>query len=109
LVAIPAFLFLSAVWFRLAIVLPGTAIGRPMTLAEGWKATEGMTGTLIGVAFLFGIFENLADFATDKLLIGSPLIGGLLSFVIYWIVMIVGVAILTTLYGHLVEGREIPA
>ena len=37
-----------------------------------------------------------------------PIIGFALDIALQWTVLMLGVSILTTFYGHLIEGRDLP-
>ena len=79
-----------------------------MPLFKGWEATRGQTGTIlilavILVAFSIGL-QYLASLAfTDPFSLPAIVLNG----VVQWFVGMVGVSILTTLYGHFVEGRPL--
>lgn len=102
-----ASLFVGMILFyRLAVVLPAGAIGRSMTFGEAWSATAGHTGTVVVLAILTVGFTLLLQVPT--LLDGT---GGVVTLVyqvaIGWIGTMIGVGVLTSLYGHLVEGRPL--
>jgi len=61
------------------------------------------------VSFLIALFNVVVSFAVYQITaFGGGVFGSLLNTASQWITMMVGVSILTTLYGHLVEGRELP-
>ena len=96
-----------AVAFRLAPMLPGTATGQPLSLAQAFAATEGSSGTAIGLAFLGGIAAILIQLPGVLLMAVSQPLGLVVLGVTGWFVTMVSVSILTTIYGHYVEGRPI--
>ncbi len=93
-------------FYRIAIVLPAGAIGRTMPFGEALRHTSGHTGTVIALAVLTVGFSQLLNIPT--LLDGT---GGTVTLiyqiVIGWIGLLLGVGVLTALYGHLVEGRPV--
>ncbi|GAB1378068.1 hypothetical protein [Pararhodobacter aggregans] len=97
------------VFYRLSPVLPGAAIERPLTLREAWY----QTGTS-GAAFItLALASLLAGWALDALIpalaqVSVPL-ALIWSAVTQWLVFLVGASILTTLYGHYIEKRELNA
>ncbi|MGB3406478.1 MAG: hypothetical protein WBA67_03205 [Jannaschia sp.] len=94
------------VFYRLAIVLPAGAIGRPMTLGEGMEATKGHTETVMVLALLTVGFSLVLQ--VPALLDGTAgLISAVYQGVVGWIGLMLGVSTLTTLYGYLVEGRSV--
>ncbi|MEL6587263.1 MAG: hypothetical protein AAFQ50_11480, partial [Pseudomonadota bacterium] len=100
-------LFLGMILFyRLGILLPSIAIGKQMTVSDAWDATRGHSGTVMVLALLtVGISQALQIPAMIDG--GSGLVGTVYQTVIGWIGLMLGVATLTSLYGHLVEGRPI--
>jgi hypothetical protein len=91
---------------RWSLILPGGAVGRNLSLREARHAAS-----LIGfpVYLILGLFLHLAPIGLDFLFaelsagLGAILILPLL--VLFWFMF--GIALLTTLYAHCVEGRPL--
>jgi hypothetical protein len=102
---INAFVMIT-VWFRLALILPAAAIGSRMTLSDSRVATAGLANDiLVATAILIGL-SIAANFITGLF----PVFGLMflmLTFATAWVFMLVGMSILTTLYGHLIEKRPL--
>lgn len=98
---------LSYVWFRIGIALPSIAVGEPITMAQAWAASRPMSGTIFGVALLLMAINGLAEVVVTPVSNSAPLIGTVLSIAVQWTVLMLGVSILTTLYGHLIEKRPL--
>ena len=110
---------LVVVFYRLATILPAGAVERPMGLGEAWSATSGASGAILLVAVLT-VALSLA-LQLPGLLVGGGLgavgdpaaaaTGGLISViygvVVQWILLMVGISVLTVLYGHFVEDRPL--
>lgn len=100
------------IFYRLAPLLPAVAIGKPLTLGQAWEATNGANVPIIILAVLSAVAAIAIDIPAFILAMASP-IGGFLALLwtlaTGWVKMLVGVSILTTLYGHYVERRSIPA
>lgn len=100
------------VGYRLAPILPSIAIGKPITLRQAWEATNSANVPIIVLAVLSAVAALVIDIPAFILAMAGP-IGGFLAVLwtlaTGWVKMIVGVSILTTLYGHYVEGRAIPS
>ncbi len=92
-------------WLRLGLALPATAIGESFGIRDSWARTQPMSGTIFGVAVLL-ILMNLV-IGIPAALAGPNIVGVLLDLAATWFTLMVGVGILTTLYGHIVEGRSI--
>ena len=95
------------VFYRLAPVLPGIAVGRQVTLREAWQATEGQFGSILAMAGFAAVLMLLVQV---PLMIGgnpSSIIATIYSLVIGWFSVMIGSSVLTTLYGHYIEGRDL--
>ena len=102
---------LLIVSYRLAPILPATAVDKPLTLRQAWDATNNANTAIIVLAILSAIAALIIDIPAFILASAGPLafLGVLWSLATGWVKMIVGVSILTTLYGHYIEGRAIPS
>ncbi|SFQ04343.1 hypothetical protein SAMN05421853_101407 [Roseivivax halotolerans] len=93
--------------FRLASVLPAVATGKSLSFGEAWSATKGATGTALGVAAIGVVAALLVQIPAAIVMAVSSLLGTLVFVVINWFVTMVSVSVLTTIYGHFIEGRPI--
>lgn len=93
--------------FRLTAALPAAALGDEQEFLAGWKATEGHTADIAVLAVL-AIAAHLVI-----ALVGMAVFSHFWILMIIWqlltgwVVMMVGVSILTTLYGHYLQGRPL--
>ena len=94
------------VFFRLGPILPACAVGKPLTLGEAWRATKDSDGAVLILALL--VMAGNVLIQAPSFLGGQ---GGIIDLVYQvvtgWFATMIGVSILTTLYGHYVEGRAI--
>ena len=98
---------LIAVSLRIGLSLPAAALGRRTSTAESWRETAPASGAILVLAAIDGTAglrrrnpdgrSRAARGATARR--GSLLVG--------WAQLMLSVAVLTTLYGHLVEGRAL--
>ncbi len=100
------------VGYRLAPLLPAIAVDKPITMSAAWNATASANGVIIILAVVSAIAAVVIDLpAMILMLAGTP--GQFLAQVwtlgTGWLKMLVGVSILTTLYGHYIEGRALPS
>lgn len=94
-------------WLRIAVVLPATAVGRPYSLSQGWNDGTRLSSEIFNAAAIVVALNMLVSVILGLLPIG--LWPGLVAQVVLtWVTMMVGTSLLTTLYGHLVEGRPLP-
>jgi len=97
---------LSWLWLRWGLILPATAVGRPLTMSESWNATKPLSGAIF-TAVLILIALNLVVSLVIGLVLGDNIVTAILGLIVNWISLMVGISILTTLYGHVIEGRVI--
>lgn len=105
--AIAGVLFAIVLGFRLAPVLPGAATGQGLGLGAAWEATRGATGTALTLAVIGLIALFVVQIPVFVIASISVALGTVAFLVVNWFVTLVSVSILTTIYGHYVEGREI--
>jgi len=101
------FVLISVVSLRLGVALVGTALGQPMPFRDAWSSTAPVNGTIIGVAVLLGILNAVVSLVLIPMTYAIPLIASIISLAINWLTMMVGISILTTLYGHVIEKRPL--
>jgi len=117
-VAVVGYLILFAfiiVWsYRLSLKLPSIAIGRTnFTLRDAWKATQDNFWRILGLVLLFFLCVVLVALAMLLLTYLFGQLGTLglsvliaIQVAVNWVATILGVTLLTSLYGFFVEGRE---
>jgi len=100
-------IFSIFLFYRVCAVLPSAAMGKPLTMAESWRATEGNTGTIIVLVLcmLVGVFALMLPGA-----ILAPI--SLTLSVVYlvaaqWFITMFGISIFTTFYGYFIEKRAL--
>lgn len=106
LIGVVTFLPVIVVIYRLSVILPGSALGEKVRLGEAWSKTVGSSGAII----LLAVLSILAAVAIDlplMVLASVPVLGIVWSVITAWLKMMVGISILTTLYGHFVEKRPL--
>lgn len=92
--------------YRLSVILPGSALGEKVRLREAWSKTAGSSGAIIFLAVLSIVAAVVIDLPL-KVLGSVPLLAFAWSAATAWLKMMVGISILTTLYGHFVEKRPL--
>ena len=102
LIGLAAYLF-----FRLGVMLPAAAMGEKLTLSEAWTATKGESSTILTFALIVvgaSIVIQLPSWFNDN---PASVVNVVYSLVVNWFATIIGISVLTTLYGHFVEKRPI--
>ena len=94
------------VWFRFALILPAAAVGSKMALAASRAATAPMVNDILVATAILVALSVAANLVTGVFpVLSLPFLA--LTFATSWLFMLVGMSILTTLYGHLVEKRPL--
>jgi hypothetical protein len=93
---------------RLSPALPAAALGEPMGIKGAWAATEGAWPDLLVLAVIAGVASILIDLPA-LIGMGSGAFVVLWSLLAAWVKMMVGASVLTTVYGHYVEKRQLSA
>lgn len=104
--ALLSFLVLIVI-YRLGAILPASSVDVRMRLRESWTATSGANGSILALAFLTSVVQLLLSLPSVVL---SQIFGPLAvawDAVAGWFLLLVSISILTTLYGHFVEGRPL--
>ncbi|MDA7423419.1 hypothetical protein [Thalassococcus lentus] len=97
----------SYLFFRMGVMLPSAAMGEPMRLGDAWSATNDNDGAVVVLALLVIAVSVLVQIPSWLNPDPGSIINLIYGIVTGWFVTIIGVSVLTTLYGHYVQGRPI--
>lgn len=111
-VALYALAFIAA--YRLLVKMPAVALGRrDFSMGDAWRATKGNSLRLLGLLILFVLCLLLLAAGMFAITYLFGLVGtvGLslavaIQVMVNWVATILGVTLLTSLYGFFVEGRD---
>jgi hypothetical protein len=95
------------VGLRIGSTLPGSALGAEHSFLAGWEATKSDWRAILELSLIMALalwLINLIDFYVFG---GYGFGAQIWQFITGWPVMMVGLSILTTLYGHYIEGRPL--
>lgn len=97
------------VWIalRVSVVLPAAALARPMTIRESWATTAPLSGPLWGLALLLTGLNALVGLLLPFVIPPLPVFAAAIHTVVFVAEGLIFISVLTTLYGHLVEGRSL--
>ncbi len=98
----------GSVFFMYALVLPASALETPMTFKESRQHTMSIGWNIVGVAVLIAVFNAVVGLVATSLFGSESILGIVVGLAVQLLSLMVGISILTTLYGHLVEGRDLP-
>lgn len=93
--------------YRISPILPSAALQERIALKEAWYATgtSGAAFVVLAVASVLAVWViNLPVMLLAQL---STFLAFIWAFVVQWAVLLVGVSVLTTIYGHYVEKRAL--
>ena len=105
--AILIYLPILVIGFRMTCDLPATALGVDRPFMSGWAATAGQTGDLVGLAAVVVVFGLILQLGGFYVFGHAGVLAVIWSLLASWVQMMVGVSILTTLYGHYIEKRAL--
>lgn len=91
---------------RVGLVLPAAAIGAPLKMGESWAATGPVSGQILLPILVIAVAGGLVSQAM-VLIFGATILGAIASILVSWIQLLVNLALMTTLYGNLIEGRQL--
>lgn len=101
-------LILTVVFYRISPILPAGAVDKKITIKEAWAATKGSTGAIV-LTFILLVIMSVLMLLPTILNMGNPtsVINIVYGAVVEWVAMMIGVSVLTTVYGVYVEDRPI--
>jgi hypothetical protein len=100
-------LFFTAGFLALSPILPANAIDRNITISAALSAMSGSLGTLIVCAIGLGAVEWTGDVLVRQLAMLNMQVAGLVGIVVQMLLAMIGVSLITTIYGHFVEERPL--
>ncbi len=111
-VALYALAFIAA--YRLLVKMPAVALGRrDFSMGDAWRATGGNSWRMLGLLILFVLCLVLIGVIMLAITYAFGLLGTIglslavaIQVMVNWVATILGVTLLTSLYGFFVEGRE---
>jgi len=106
-------LFSSLIYLRLALILPAVALGESFTLGDSWSETKGHNFAIIVIALLLTVLSSGVSMLFNVAMLAlasSPFLLfaiSLLNLAFQWFYFMLNISILSTLYGHIVQKREV--
>ncbi|WP_412552945.1 hypothetical protein [Shimia sp. MIT1388] len=107
IVAIAVLVGVSVFCMRLSLVLPAVAVDEPMTMRESFAATKQATLPFAGLVVTYGALQAGLNMMSEYFADTENLLGMLATFVGLILFGLINISLLTTFYGHYVEGRAI--
>ena len=91
--------------YRLGLVMPAVALGKQLAFKTSWEKTAAASGAIAQLAVIAVVFAILIQIPSNMNPDATSIVNLVYTYVIGWIAMMVGVSVLTTLYGIYIEGR----
>lgn len=92
---------------RMATGLPGTALGSDHPLMAGWQATAGEWRVILELAVMMALAVWVINLISLFIFGGVAMLAQIWQIIVGWPIMMVGLSVLTTLYGHYIEKRPL--
>lgn len=93
--------------YRLGLIFPAVALSKTMAFKTSWEKTKAASGAIAQLAVIAVIFAILIQIPSNMNPDPTSVINLAYSYAVGWIAMMVGISVLTTLYGIYVEGRDL--
>jgi len=91
---------------RIGLILPASAIGERLRISDSWAATRPVSGQImlpiIVIALVSGVLTQ-----GIPLILGYNIASAIVGLIVGWLQLLVNLALMTTLYGNLIQGRQL--
>ena len=91
---------------RFSLHLPAAAVGHYMGAFESWAVTAPAKNAILTAAILLSLLQGVLGVVASALNLAG-VAGLLLALIVNWFSTVLGLSILTALYGHIVEKRPL--
>jgi len=98
-------LFANYAFYRLCPMLPAAALGRELGFGQSWAATAPAGAGLMLMIFFVWVLSILLNI--PGAILGDNLVGTILRLAASWLMFMINLSIMTTIYGHFVEERDL--
>ena len=98
---------LTALMLRLLTALPGASVRHPRPFGAAWAATKGRVPTFLLLAVVVVVGQTLLPHAISIVATMSITLAVLLYVLLSWLAALIMLSLITTLWGHFVEGRAL--
>ncbi len=103
----------TVIYLRMALVLPGVALQAGMTLGHAWRESKPYTGSIIVLAITLALLNILAMAVLGGAMVafadspGAVFVVSLAVLAFQWFYFMLNISVLSTLFGHIVQKREV--
>ncbi len=106
-------LLVTVIYLRFALALPAVALGERVTFGESWQESKPYFAAIIVLSIVLNLLNAVAMLVLGVVLVsvaesqGLTFAVSLLVMLFQWFYFMLNISILSTLYGHIVEKREV--
>jgi len=100
-------IFFTAIFLTLSPILPANAIDRNIKISDGLSAMSGSLGALIICAIGLAVLQWGGDVLLRQLVTLNLQLAVIVGIVVQMMVAMIGVSLITTIYGHYIEDRPL--
>jgi len=100
-------LIVFVVYLRMALILPAVALDERLTIGQAWGETSGFTGAIIVLALALSFISAVVPMVITFAFGSMPWVDTVLSGLFQWFYFMLNISVLSTLYGHIVQKREV--
>lgn len=93
--------------YRLGLVMPAAALSKSLAFKTSWEKTAVASGAIAQLAVIAVVFAIIIQIPSNMNPDVTSIVNLVYTYVVGWIAMMVGVSVLTTLYGIYIEGRDL--
>ena len=100
-------MILGWLWFRIGMVLPAIAVQKQMTFGESFRDTAPASKSIFLAVGILAVIGVLCDLVAKSAFGTTTGVGFIFQIASQWFLFMLGVSMLTTIYGHVIEGRDL--
>ena len=100
-------LLINYLGLRFGLILPAAAVGQNMSIGQSMEKTKSASGQILGVTTILIALNFASTLIVGMFYEFATIIAFVLDIATNWLFIMVNVSVLTTLYGMLIEGREL--
>ena len=102
-------LVVSVLYLRMALILPAVALDEGLSLSQAWAASSGFSGAILVLALALAFLNVSVSMLLELVLVPvlPQLLSSGISLAFEWFYFMLNISILSTLYGHIVQKREV--
>ncbi len=100
-------LVVGVLWIsaRIGLILPAAALGQPLRVSESWAVTAPVSGQILLPVLVIAVVGGVVSQVVHMIL-GMTIAAALVNVGVSWLQLLMNLGLMTTLYGNLIEGRQ---